>query len=67
MSAADLDAVALVAALRHRIGTVRSCKCEECRAIKRVCALAREAVAMKAARSRKAQFAREYQELMGDS
>lgn len=54
MSAADNDAIALVAMLRHRIDTRRSCKCEECRALKRVVALAREAVDMKAARVRKA-------------
>jgi len=52
MSAKDMDAIAVVAALRHRIGTRRVCNCEECRAVKRVAALAREAVAMKAARRR---------------
>lgn len=50
---ADLDAIQYVACLRHRIGTQRSCRCEECRAIKRVCALAREAVAMKQAKRKR--------------
>lgn len=53
MSAADLSAIALVSCLRHREGTQRTCRCEECSSIKRVCALAREAVAMKEARKRK--------------
>lgn len=53
MSAADDSAIAYVACLRHRIGTQRSCRCEECRALVRVCALAREAVAMKQAKRRK--------------
>lgn len=44
MSAADSDAIALVAMLRHRVDGERRCKCEECRALKRVVALAREAV-----------------------
>lgn len=52
MSARDLDAIALVAMLRHRVSTRRDCRCEECRALKHVCVLAREAVAIKAARRR---------------
>lgn len=43
MTPKDLDAIAFVAALRHRIGTKRSCKCEQCRALTRVVSLARRA------------------------
>lgn len=43
-----------VSGLRHWTGSIRgrqhTCKCEECRAIKRVCALACEAIAMRASR-----------------
>lgn len=60
MSAADMDAIALVRALRHRIGTHRNCRCEECRALVRVAALAKEAVDMKQAkRTRKIRALRE--------
>jgi hypothetical protein len=53
--ALDADAIGRVQALRHRIGgSPRSCECEDCEAIKRVCVLAREAVEMKAARRRSA-------------
>ena len=52
MNPADMDAIALVAALRHRIDTRRTCRCEECRALKRVVVLAREAVVMKETRKR---------------
>lgn len=41
------EAIAKVSKLRHWTGTVRgprhTCKCDECRAIKQVCALATEA------------------------
>lgn len=49
----DAWAIAMVLTLRHRHGRRHSCRCEECRAIKRVCALAREAGAMKAARRKR--------------
>jgi hypothetical protein len=42
--------IALVRGLRHRVNGQHSCRCEECRAIVAVCALANEAVAMKQAR-----------------
>lgn len=51
-NAFDAWAIAVVLTLRHREGRRHSCRCEECRAVKRVCALAREAVAMKGARRR---------------
>lgn len=41
---ADADAIAFVAALIHREGERRSCKCEKCRALARVVRLARKAV-----------------------
>jgi hypothetical protein len=47
----DTEQIAVVRALCHRVAGMRSsCKCEECAAIRRVCTLAEEAVAMKAAR-----------------
>lgn len=52
-NAFDAWAIAVVLCLRHRVERRHSCKCEECRALKRVCALAREAVAMKQARRRR--------------
>lgn len=58
VNAADLSAIAYVSCLRHRVGTQRTCRCEECRALVRVCALAREAVQMKQAKRRKRQAER---------
>lgn len=49
-SAFDAWCIAVVLCLRHRVGRRHACRCEECRAVKRVCVLAREAVAMKQAR-----------------
>lgn len=46
--------IAIVRSLRHWTGSVLgpqyNCKCGECRAIKQVCGLATEALAMKASR-----------------
>ncbi len=58
MSAADLDAIALVLGTRHQIALPgkrrRVCRCEECRAVARVCELARRAVGVKAGKRRRA-------------
>lgn len=51
-NAFDAWAIAVVLCLRHRVGRRYSCRCEECRALARVCALAREASAMKQSKRR---------------
>lgn len=50
--ARDLSAIAYVQHLGARHGQHRGCRCERCTAVRRVVALAREAVAMKEARKK---------------
>ena len=40
----DREAREIVLNLRHRVGAQHSCPCVECRAVKRICALALEAI-----------------------
>ena len=53
--AAGMDgwAIAVVRGLRHREGTRHTCKCEECKSIVRVCALATERLAMSQRKGRR--------------
>jgi hypothetical protein len=52
-------AIAIVEKLRHRVGSTRSCRCRECRALIQVLTLAREAVEMKNARRKWRQAAKQ--------
>lgn len=47
MSARDNDAIAVLQAKIHRIDGKRACRCDDCRAIRRVCSLARAGVEYK--------------------
>jgi hypothetical protein len=44
VNARDKDAIAVLEAKIHRVEGKRACRCEDCRAIRRVCLLAREAI-----------------------
>ena len=58
--AAGMDgwAIAVVRGLRHREGTRHTCKCEECKSIVRVCALATERLAMSQRKGKRRDHAR---------
>jgi hypothetical protein len=45
VSAYDKDAIAMVETRIHRVEGKRTCRCEDCRALRRVVLLAREAMA----------------------
>jgi hypothetical protein len=52
MTAYDKDAIAVLETKIHRVDGKRVCRCEDCRAIRRVCLLAREAMDERAKRSK---------------